>query len=53
MWVLSGLILASCIPYLAIAFEETSILISAECQKEVVGEREGEMERRMRRRVFT
>lgn len=47
MWALSGLILALCIQYLPISVEETSILISAECQKEVAGEWEGEMERRM------
>ena len=47
MRVLSGRILALRAPYLPIAVEETSILISAECQKEVVGEWEGEMESRM------
>lgn len=47
MWALSDPILALCIPYLNISAGETSILISAECQKEVAGEWEGEMERRM------
>ncbi len=47
MWALSGPILALRIPYLPISVGETSILISAECQKEVAGEWEGEMEGRM------
>lgn len=34
MWVLSGPIVALHIPYLHISVGETSILISAECQKE-------------------
>lgn len=48
MWAISGPILALHIPYLPISAGETSILISAECQKEVAGEWEGEMERRMK-----
>lgn len=44
MWIVSGPILALHNPYRPIAVEETSILISAECQKEVT---EGEMEGRM------
>lgn len=47
MWALSSPILALHIPYLPISAGETSILISAECQKEVAGEWEGGMERRM------
>lgn len=47
MWALSDPILALCIPYLPISAGETSILISAECQKEVAGEWEGAMQRRM------
>lgn len=50
MWALSGPILALHIPYLPISTVETSILISAECQKEVAGEWEGEEDGR---RVFT
>lgn len=47
MWTLSARILALYIHYLLISVRETSILISAECQKEVAGESDGEMERRM------
>lgn len=47
MWALSDPILALCIPYLPISGGETSILISAECQKEVAGEWEEETERRI------
>lgn len=50
MWALSGPILALHIPYLPISVGETSILISAECQKEVAVEWEGEEDGR---RVFT
>lgn len=46
MWALSSPILALHIPYLPISAGETSILISAECQKEVASEWEGGMERR-------
>lgn len=45
MWDISGPILALHFPYLPISAGETSILISAECQKELVGEWEGETER--------
>lgn len=38
MWDISGPILALHFPYLPISAGETSILISAECQKELVGE---------------
>lgn len=44
MWDISGPILALHFPYLPFSAGETSILISAECQKELVGEWEGETE---------
>lgn len=42
---ISGPILALHFPYLPISAEESSILISAECQREPVGERESAMEK--------